>query len=386
MIAYLGLALLAGLGAKRLIEVLQVRMPRLRARPMYVIICALLLFELHAAPLRLVHGEVDPDALTIYFKQTPMRGGIVHLPAGGEEGNYRYVLRQADHHRPLVTAVSGFSTPILNEIEALFRKQPIPDRFFDVLEETPVSYLAVHRSLLRPEYRVAVQNMLGRGITGGRLRYIRSFAGTGINGNEGADLYAVMKTEPAAKAEAELPFAPPVREWDALIKRDPVNVLGQYQSWGQAVYRFYVASYGQMPRYAEFLPDLETISRGITIDAPDEQAKLEDRMRKFADRWVERAKFKALYKGMSDETYIDALARNAGIILEAGEREAIIDKLRHGAMTRGAVILNVVNNKAFVEKKRRARSCCSTTSVIFIATLMILRITIGTVSTTGLRK
>ena len=351
MIAYLGLALLAGLGAKRLIEVLQVRMPRLRARPMYVIICAFLLFEQHAAPLRLVHGEVDPDALTIYFKQTPMRGGIVHLPAGGEEGNYRYVLRQADHHRPLVTAVSGFGTPILNEIEALFRKQPIPDRFFDVLEETPVSYLAVHRSLLRPEYRVAVQNMLGRGITGGRLRYIRSFAGTGINGNEGADLYAVVKTEPAAKAEAELPFAPPVREWDALIKRDPVNVLGQYQSWGQAVYRFYVASYGQMPRYAEFLPDLETISRGITIDAPDEQAKLEDRMRKFADRWVERAKFKALYKGMSDETYIDALARNAGIILEAGEREAIIDKLRHGAMTRGAVILNVVNNKAFVEKE-----------------------------------
>ena len=349
MIAYLGLALLAGLGARRLIEVIQVRWPQFRARPMYVIICAVLLFEQHAAPLRLVHGEVDPDALTIYFKQTPMRGGIVHLPAGGDEGNYRYVLRQADHHRPLVTAVSGFGTPILNEIEALFRKQPIPARFLDVLEETPVSYLAIHRSQLRPEYRVAVENMLARGITAGRLRYIQSFAGTGINGNEGADLYAVVKTEPEAKAEAELPFELPSVEWDALIKRDPVNVLGQYQSWGQAVHRFYVASYGQMPRYAEFLPDIETISRGIAIDAPEEQAKLEDQMRKFADSWVERAKFRALYKG-AGEAYVDALTRNAGITLDTEAPAALVDKLKHGAMTRGEVIREIVSNKKFVEK------------------------------------
>jgi hypothetical protein len=351
MLAYLGLALLAGLGAQRLIEVIQFRWPRFRAQPVYVIICAVLLFEQHAAPLRLVHGEVDPDALTIYFKQTPMRGGIVHLPAGGEEGNYRYVLRQADHNRPLVTAVSGFGTPILNEIEGLFRKQPIPERFLEVLEQTPVSYLAVHRSLLRPEYRIAVENMLGREITSGRLRYIRSFPGSGINGNEGADLYAVVKTEPETKGETELPFALPLREWDVLIKRDPVNVLGQYQAWGQAVYRYYVASYGQMPRYAEFLADMEIISRGILIDAPEEHAKLEKRIREFADGWVQRAKFRASYKSASDETYVDALTRNAGITLDAGTRAAIVEKLKHGAMTRGEMIYDVVNNKAFVDKE-----------------------------------
>jgi hypothetical protein len=317
----------------------------------YVIICAFLLFEQHAAPLRLVHGEVDPDALSVYFKQTPMRGGIVHLPAGGEEGNYRYVLRQADHKRPLVTAVSGFGTPILNEIESLFRKQPIPERFLEVLEQTPVSYLAVHRSLLRPEYRIAVENMLGRGITAGRLRYIRSFPGTGINGNEGADLYAVVKTEPETKGEAELPFALPIREWNVLIKRDPVNVLGQYQAWGQAVYRYYVASYGQMPRYAEFLADMEIISRGILIDAPEEPAKLEKRIREFADTWVERAKFRASYKGASDETYVDTLTRNAGITLDPGARAAIIEKLKHGALTRGEMLFEVVNNKAFIDKE-----------------------------------
>ncbi len=351
MLAYLGIALLAGLGAKRLVEALRLRRPRLRSLPVYAIICSVLLFEQHAAPLNLVHGEVDPDALTLYFKQTPMRGGIVHLPAGGEEGNYRYMLRQADHQRPLVTAVSGFGTPILNDIESLFRQQPIPDRFLDVLEETPASYVAVHRSQLRPEYRVNVANMLGRGITAGRLRYIRSFAGTGINGNEGADLYAVVKTEPEAKAEAELPFALPVREWDTLIKRDAINVLGQYQGWGQAVYRFYFASYGQMPRYTEFLPDMEAMSRGIVIDAPEEEAKLEDRIRQFADSWVERAKFQALYKGAGDQEYVDALTRNAGITLGTAERAAIIDNLKRGAMTRAQVLLEIVNTRAFVAKE-----------------------------------
>lgn len=352
MLAYLGIALLAGLGAKRLIEALRLRWPRLRSLPAYALIGALLLFEQRAAPLRLVHGEADPDALTLYFKQTPMRGGIVHLPAGGEEGNYRYVLRQADHNRPLVTAVSGFGTPILNEVESLFRQQPIPDRFLDVLEETPVSYLAVHRSRLRPEYRVSVENMLGRGVTAGRLRYIQSFPGTGINGNEGADLYAVVKTEPETKAAAELPFALPVREWDVLIKRDPINVLGQYQAWAQDLYRFYVASYGQMPRYEEFLSDIETISRGIMIDAPEEKTKLDDRIRQFGDSWAQRSRFQALYKAAPDEVYVDALLRNAGIMIEAEDRVAIIDRLKQGTRTRAQVLVEIVNTKAFVEKEK----------------------------------
>jgi hypothetical protein len=309
------------------------------------------LFELRAAPLSLVHGEVDPDELTLYFKQTPMRGGIVHLPAGGAEGNYRYMLRQADHRRPLVTAVSGFSTPILQEIESLFRRQPIPERFIDVLEETPVSYLAVHRSLLRTEYRAAVRSMLSRGIRASRLRYIRSFAGSGINGNEGADLYAVVKTEPAAESEAELPSELSFTEWETLIKYDPVNVLGEYQSWGQAVYRFYVASYNRMPRYAEFLPDMETISRGVMIDTPDERAKLEDRMRQFAADWVRRAKFQTLYKTKGEEAYLDALITNAGITIDNAERAAIVDKLKRGTITRAQVLLDIVNIKTFVEKE-----------------------------------
>ena len=41
-----------------------------------------------------------------------MKGGLVELPAGTEDhGNYRAMLRAADHGKPLVTAVSGFASP-----------------------------------------------------------------------------------------------------------------------------------------------------------------------------------------------------------------------------------------------------------------------------------
>jgi hypothetical protein len=181
-----------------------------------------------------------------------------------------------------------------------------------------------------------------------RLRFIRSFG-------DRDDLYAVVKTEPQAESEAPMPFGGAARDWGELIKEDPVNLLGQYRSWSQAVYRFNVASYGQMPRYAEFLPDMEAISRGIMIDAPDEHAKLEDSMRKFANSWVERAKFKALYKSAADEAFVNTLAKNAGITLEAGERETIIDQLKRGGTTRAQALLDIVNTKAFVEKEE-ARS------------------------------
>ena len=51
--------------------------------------------------------------------------------------------------------------------------------------------------------------------------------------------------------------------FDLLVKK----ALGQYRPWSQTVYRFYVASYGQMPRYSEFRTDVEAIGRGVSAKA-----------------------------------------------------------------------------------------------------------------------
>jgi hypothetical protein len=342
MIAYLGLAILAGLGAKRLAEIVELKNPRLRQTAMFAVVAVLLLVEFNAAPLKFVRGEVFPDAVTLRLKETPMSGGVVVLPAGIHV-NHRHVLRAADHMKPLIVGISGFGSPYEDQVEAAIASGAIPAKFMNFLEDVPTSYVVVENNLIEPQRRIDYETFLARAVLAGRLRFINRFDGRD-------DLYAVVKNEPQAKAEAPLPFSFEIKHWDELIREDPVNLLGQYRSWSQAVYRFYVASYGQMPRYSEFLPDVELIGRGVDASVPEE-AKLQTNLSQFAERWVTRPKFQARYKSLTDERYVDELAANAGVTLVPAERADIIDKLKRGAMTRGEVILHVVYIKAFVEKE-----------------------------------
>jgi hypothetical protein len=343
MFAYLGLAILAGLGVKRLAEIINNRQPRIRPAAVYVAACALLLFELNAAPLKFMRGDVYPDAVTLRLKETPMRGGLVVLPAG-PDFNHRHILRSADHQKPLIVGTSGFNSPYEDQIEAATRAGAISYKFLDLLEKIPASYVVVENHLIAPGRRIDYETFLARAVLAGRLRFINRFDGRD-------DLYAVVKTEPEAKAEAPQPFALEIKYWDALIKDDPVNLLGEHQSASQAVYRFYVASYGQMPRYSEFLTDVESIGRGVLASSPDEQPKLENNLSEFAERWVGRAEFQALYKSMTNERYVDELTANAGITFLPSERGAMIDKLNSGAMKRAQVLLDIVNTKGFAEKE-----------------------------------
>lgn len=204
MLCYLGLALLAGLGAKQIKDLLIRHWPKIRPVPIYVVIALALLIEQRSAPLSLFHGAVDPDALTLWFKQTPMAGGIVELPiTTGKLDIFLYTLRAADHHRPLVTAGSGFEPPIAKEIEELTHEEVVPDRFLELLESIPCSYLVMHNDSMGSANQLAIEAELARGIAAGRLLFIKRY--------ETGDLYAVTKTEPNAKSEGQPPFPIPVK-------------------------------------------------------------------------------------------------------------------------------------------------------------------------------
>ena len=205
MIAYLGLAVLAGAGAKVLADAWHQRRSGTRTAALVFVLAGLgLLFEDRAAPLGLVRGEADPDEATLFLAKAPMKGGLVELPAGTEDhGNYRAMLRAADHGKPLVTAVSGFSSPIVSRIEEDERKTPIPDELLDFLEKIPTSYILVRDSWLSPELRGPHREWLARGMASGRLLFVRRFDGRVKN-----DLYAVVKNEPEAKALDPLPWTP----------------------------------------------------------------------------------------------------------------------------------------------------------------------------------
>jgi hypothetical protein len=205
MVAYLGLALLAGAGALALCEAWNRRRPAAwRAMLVFGVAASGLLFEDRAAPLDLFRGEADPDEATRFLAKTPMTGGLVELPAGtAEHGNYRAVLRAADHQKPLVTGISGFVGPVVRTIERKERETPIPGDLLDYLEEIPTSYLLVHDAWLFPGTRDVHRDWLARGMASGRLLFVKRFDGRMRN-----ELYAVVRNEPDARALERLPWTP----------------------------------------------------------------------------------------------------------------------------------------------------------------------------------
>ncbi len=219
MVAYLGLALLAGAGALALSEAWNRRRPGAsRATLVFVLASLGLLFEDRAAPLELYRGEADPDEATLFLAKMPMKGGLVEFPGGTEDhGNYRAILRAADHRKPLVTAISGFRGPVVRLIERKEQETPIPGDLLDYLEEIPTSYILVHDSWLFPESRDVHRDWLARGMAAGRLRFIKRFDGRMRN-----ELYAVVRNEPETKALEPLPWKPAVGPMpaQALYRKD----------------------------------------------------------------------------------------------------------------------------------------------------------------------
>ncbi len=198
MICYVGLVLLAGLGAQKCAEAASRWWPEMARPAVYTLIVVAILIDLHAVPLQMVRGEADPDALTLELKSRHMQGGIIELPIGDRD--HLYMLRAADHGHPILNGRYSFVPPLQKEIEQLFATQPISDRVLDMFEEIPVSYITVHHALLSPEERVGIKSFMERGVASGRLRFIKRFAGSaGEDREQYNDLYAVTKTEPNAR-------------------------------------------------------------------------------------------------------------------------------------------------------------------------------------------
>jgi hypothetical protein len=403
MICYLGLALLTGLGAKQLSDLVTRNWPKIRPLAVYLIIALCLLIEQRVAPLDLIRGAVDPDAVTIRLKQTPMRGGIVELPAlYGGVSNYLYVLRAADHGRPLVTAMSGFSPPLEQQIESYAQLRPIPDEFVDLLESIPCSYLVIYNGFLGPADRFVLESFLGRGIAAGRLKFIKSY--------EGADLYAVTKTEPSAVSEAQPPFqtqsvaVSPVPDNDGHLATDTtpnaideghffvrmqfLDLLGrepdpdglkywadpilrcgtdsrcvedkritvtaallagkEFQETGFFLFRLYRATFGRAPTYAEFKSDRAKLIGATNLEASKNA---------FIESWVKEPRFLRLYSSqLTSEQFVDALVRTVRETSPtdvSDKRQSLLDELK-GSGNRAKLLRRIVDDETlgFAEYNR----------------------------------
>jgi hypothetical protein len=80
----------------------------------------------------------------------------------------------------------------------------------------------------------------------------------------------------------------------------------EFQDTGYYVHRFYKASFGRQPSFAEFMPDRSQVGGGANL-AASKQA--------FADQWVQRPAFVAAYPiTMSNTEVVNKLFAGAGLI------------------------------------------------------------------------
>jgi hypothetical protein len=138
----------------------------------------------------------------------------------------------------------------------------------------------------------------------------------------------------------------------------------EFQQTGYLAYRARKAAFGDLPgkpvpvTRAELLRDVRVIGNEIIVNANGWEEKLEQNKRAYFEQLAASERFMALYpQTLSPEQFVDALNANAGGALSAGERDALVNDLKNGALTRPQVLRAVAEdsdlsraefNKAFV--------------------------------------
>jgi hypothetical protein len=121
----------------------------------------------------------------------------------------------------------------------------------------------------------------------------------------------------------------------------------EFQETGFLVHRVYRAAFNRLSRYREFIRDSQEIGRGVVVGQAGFEAQLEANKQAFADEFVTRAEFLAIYGGLTNEQYVDALNANTGGSLSASERNALVAGLNSATETRGTVLRKVADNATF---------------------------------------
>jgi len=134
------------------------------------------------------------------------------------------------------------------------------------------------------------------------------------------------------------------------------NVSGAYflsiefQQTGYLVYLLQKASFGNVPRYREFMRDTQEIGRDVIVGAPGWEAQLDANKNAFIQEWVNRASFTSIYDGKSDAEFIDALFANAEIV-DVAKRDSMVAGLQGNTETRSSCLRKLVEYDAFQQKQ-----------------------------------
>jgi hypothetical protein len=112
----------------------------------------------------------------------------------------------------------------------------------------------------------------------------------------------------------------------------------EFQGRGYFAYRFYEVALDRRPTYAEFVPDMAIVGGP---QSPESEVLSKQA---YTEAWTQRTEFKTRYDARSNSQYVNDLEVNAEVVV--ANKQALIDALNLGQMTRGEVLRNIVENAA----------------------------------------
>ena len=112
----------------------------------------------------------------------------------------------------------------------------------------------------------------------------------------------------------------------------------EFQDTGYFVYKLEKISFNQRPQYLSFIPQVQAISREAIANG------VATSRHQFADDFTRRDDFKAAYDSLSNDDYVDALYRNAGVNPDRPTRDRQVDDLNNNRRRRGDVLQDVAEH------------------------------------------
>jgi hypothetical protein len=89
----------------------------------------------------------------------------------------------------------------------------------------------------------------------------------------------------------------------------------------------------------------------VIVGRNDWLQQLSSNKQSLIDNWVERSAFKTAYGGLSNAAFVDKLIANTRVSFDSGRRDAFVNGLNEGTLTRAAVLRQIVEDEQFVKAK-----------------------------------
>lgn len=125
----------------------------------------------------------------------------------------------------------------------------------------------------------------------------------------------------------------------------------EFQQTGYLVYLANQAAFNvgeQLRLRSNFLPLTQDIGRGVVIGEPGADELLEQNRRLFFNQFIERSDFRNAYPpSMMAAQFVDALNLNTANSLSPVQRDALVNGLAQGTLTRAQVLRAICENEAF---------------------------------------